>query len=480
MLPSESFVRPASALSRREFLRASALALGVAATAPALLRGQDLNSKLNIAGIGAGGKGDSDIQHCESQNIVAFCDTDETRTNAVRGRNPKAKYFRDFRQMFDQMAAGIDAVTISTPDHTHAVVAALAMSLGKHVYCQKPLTQTVYDARYLRDLARQKKLVTQMGNQGSAADGFRRAVECIQAGLIGAVREAHVWSNRPVWPTGMPLPEGSDPVPATLDWDVWVGPSPMRAYKDRAYTPFAWRGWTDFGTGALGDMACHTANLPFRALKLGYPSRIEAKSAAFNGVSFPLDSTVRFEFPAREGLPPVTLHWYDGGRPLPDDPYRHDGSNKPPKAITADVEALRGEVPPSGCLLIGEKGKVFSPDDYGARFYVKFNDDREFSPARTHPAVTAIPQSLPRNAHPGNSDQRQHLEWLAAIRANQPELCYSNFGVSGYLTEIILLGCVALRVGKPLEWDGPNMVATNAPEAAPFIRPPMRAGWKLA
>jgi predicted dehydrogenase len=467
--------------TRRDFLRTTALVLGAAATTgPALLRGQNLNSKLNIAGIGAGGKGDSDIRHCESENIVACCDTDESQAKGVRQRNPNAKYFRDFRKMFDEMGSGIDAVTVSTPDHTHAVAATLAMSLGKHVYCQKPLTQNVYEARYLRDLAKQKKLVTQMGNQGSAEDGLRRAVECIQAGLIGPVRQLYVWSNRPVWPSAMPMPGTPDPVPASLDWDQWIGPAPMRPYKNGVYSTFNWRGWTDFGTGALGDMACHTANMPFRALKLGYPTLIEAESSEFNGVSYPLASHIRFEFPQREGLVPVTFHWYDGGKPKPNDPYRHDGSNKPPKDITADVEAMRGEVPGSGCLLIGDKGKIFSPDDYGSQFFLKLSDEKEFTPARNHAAVTAIPQTIPRNKEQGDSDKRQHLEWLAAIKQNKPDLCYANFDIAAYLTEIILLGCVALRVGKRLDWDGPNMVAKNAPEAAKFVRPPMRAGWKLA
>jgi hypothetical protein len=472
---------PRPSFTRRDFLRTTALAFGAAATTgPYLVRGQNLNSKLNIAGIGGGGKGDSDIRHCEGENIVAICDAAEKHCAGARGRNPNAKFYRDYRKMFDEMGKGIDAVTVSTPDHNHAVAAGMAMKLGKHVYCQKPLTQTVYEARVLRDLAKRQKVVTQMGNQGSAEDGLRRAVECIQAGLIGPVRTLYVWSNRPVWPQGMPRPTGEDPVPADLDWDMWLGPAQLRPYKgDRTYHDFNWRGWVDFGTGALGDMACHTANMPFRALKLGYPTLIEAETSGFNGESYPLASKIRFEFPAREGLQPATFWWFDGGKPKANEPYRHDGSNKPPKEVTADVEALTGEVPGSGCLLIGDKGKIFSPDDYGAQFFLKLKDEKEFASAKNHAAVAAIPQSIPRNPTQGDSDKRQHLEWIKAIKDNNPELCYSRFDVAAYLTEIILLGCIAIRVGKKLDWDGPNMSAKNAPEAAKFVKPVMRPGWTL-
>ena len=221
------------------------------------------------------------------------------------------------------------------------------------------------------------------------------------------------------------------------------------------YHPFVWRGWQDFGTGALGDMACHTANMPFRALKLGYPTEIEATSSAMNRESYPLKSTIRFEFPAREGLPPVTFWWYDGGNPKPDHPYDHDGSNKPPKDVLADVQDMMDKIPGSGCLLIGDNGKLFSPDDYGAQFFVKLKGEKELTDGKNHDAVKAIPQVIPRNAFQGSADQRQHLEWIAACKGGPPG--YSDFDIAAYLTEIILLGCVALRVGKKIEWDGPNM-----------------------
>ena len=366
------------------------------------------------------------------------------------------------------------------------------MRMGKHVYCQKPLTHSIYEARLLRKLAKQYKVSTQMGNQGSSEDGLRLAVEIVQAGLIGPVRQVYVWTNRPIWPQGMDRPPGSDPVPPTLDWDTWIGPAPMRPYKAEwpdkpagggrrsrgsVYHPFVWRGWQDFGTGALGDMACHTANMPFRALKLGYPTEIEATSSVMNKETYPLKSTIRFEFPARDHLPPVTFWWYDGGNPKPDHPRDHDGSNKPPKDVLTDVYDMMDKVPGSGCLLVGDNGTLFSPDDYGAQFFVKLKGEKELTDGRNHEAVKAIPQLIPRNAFQGTGDHRHHLEWIAACKGGRPG--YSDFDIAAYLTEIILLGCVALRAGKKIEWDGPNMLAKNAPEAAEFIHRQYRKGWEL-
>jgi len=465
---------------------------------PTLLRGQNLNSKLNIAAIGAGGKGVSDTDCCDSENIYALCDVDADICAGQRQKYPQAKFYRDFRKLFDEAGRNIDAVTISTPDHCHAVVASAAMRLGKHVYCQKPLTQTIYEARYLRTLAQETRVITQMGNQGSSLDGFCRAVECIQAGLIGPVRQVHVWSNRPIWPQGIGRPEGSDPVPDSLNWDLWLGPAPVRPFKKGVYHPFNWRGWQDFGTGALGDMACHTVNLPFRALGLGYPTEVEAQAlGVMNTETYPLGSKIRFEFPARKFSVPAahkfffhrhhtieqaatTLWWYDGGQPLANNPSRHDGSNKPPRDVTADVEALLGKIPGSGCLLLGDKGKVFSPDDYGEQFFVKLNGDPKFINYKQHPALDSIPPAIPRNEFKGDTDRRHHLQWIAAIKRNDPELCCSRLAIGAPLTEIMLLGCVALRTGKKIEWDGPAMRAINAPEAAPYIRRENRAGWALA
>jgi hypothetical protein len=489
-------------LDRRNFLKTSTLAAGaVVFGVPTLLRAANLNSKVNIAAIGAMGKGQSDTDDCASENIVALCDMDSERCAPQRNKYADAKFYQDFRKMFDEMGKSIDAVTVSTPDHFHAIAASAAMRLGKHVYCQKPLVQTIYEARYLRDLAHEMRLVTQMGNQGSSADGLRRAVECIQAGIIGQVSEVHIWTNRPIWPQGMDRPADTDPVPASLDWDQWIGPAAMRPYN-KVYQPFNWRGWQDFGTGALGDMACHTVNMPFRALQLGYPTEIEAEAlGGMNRETYPIGSKIRFEFPARTAaIPaahrtffhrhdklafnPVTFTWYDGGKPSSDPKARggHDGSNKPPRELMTDIEEMLGEIPGSGCLLIGDKGKVFSPDDYGEQFFVKQTDDKKFTHYKKHPAATEemIPQSIPRNPFKGDSDLKHHLEWIAAIKDNKPETCYSRFAIGAQLAEIMLLGCVSLRAGKKIEWDGPNMAATNCPEAAPFIKRENRAGWVLA
>ena len=484
-------------LTRRQFLRYSSLAAGAAAATfylPAAPRKVSANEKLNIGFVGIGGKGRSDLEHCSGENVVALCDVDSNNLMGAHNRHPNAKTYRDFRKMLEAEEKNLDAVVIATPDHLHASVAAIAMRMGKHVYCQKPLTQTVYEARLLRQLAKENKVATQMDNQGSAEDGLRRAVEVVQAGVIGPVRQVYVWTNRPIWPQGMDRPPGEDPVPEALDWDLWLGPASKRPYKafwpgesspaskNRArrngiYHPFNWRGWQDFGTGALGDMACHTSNMPFRALKLGYPTQIEAECPSINKESYPLKSKIRFEFPARDGQPPVTFWWYDGGNAAAGQPYRHDGSNKPPAEVTGAIREMLDRVPGSGCLLIGDKGQLFSPDDYGAQFFVKLKDEKELTDGRSHEAVKAVPKTIPRNTHPGGGDPRHHLEWIAACKGGPA--AYSDFDIAAYLTEIILLGCVALRVGKKLEWDGPNMKATNAPEAAQFIKREFRQGWTI-
>jgi hypothetical protein len=469
---------PQGGYTRRQFLYTTAIAGAAAMTGCATVapRRISANEKLNIGVVGAGGKGSSDTDHCADENIVALCDVDKNTLAKRKEKYPNARTYQNWREMLKKEKT-LDAVIVSTPDHLHAMVAATAIRMGKHVYCQKPLVQTVYEARLLRKLAKEFGVVTQMGNQGSAEDGLRRAVEVIQAGLIGPVREVHVWSNRPVWPQGMERPPGADPVPATLDWDGWLGPAKFRPFKKDVYHTFKWRGWQDFGTGALGDMACHTANMPFRALKLGYPTEVEAWTSPMNKETYPLKSKIRFQFPARENLVPVAFWWYDGGNPKPDNPYAHDGNNKPPTTVTADVEAMMGSVPGSGCILVGDKGKIFSPDDYGANFFVKLTDDKEFVASKNSDAVKAIPQTIPRNAFQGDTDKRHHLEWIAGCKGGPTP--YSNFDVAAYLTEIILLGCVAMRTGKKLEWDGPNMRATNAPEADLYIKRDNRKGWSI-
>ncbi|MCD6338364.1 MAG: Gfo/Idh/MocA family oxidoreductase [Verrucomicrobia bacterium] len=464
-----------NATSRREFLRTASLATGAATIGfPQILLAQGALNKLNIAQIGAGGKGASDTDCCASENIVALCDADRNQAAGQLRKYPKAKYYQDFRKMLDEIGKSLDAVIVSTPDNLHAAAASLAMRMGKHVYVQKPLTCSVYEARYLRHLAREMNVVTQMGNQGSSESGLRRAVEVIQAGVIGPVREVHVWSNRPIWPQGIDRPKGEDPVPPNLNWDLWIGPAPWRPYKKGVYHPFKWRGWQDFGTGALGDMACHTANMPFRALKLGYPTEIEAESSPMNNETYPLTSKIRFEFPARPGMPPVRFWWYDGN---PGE--KRVKIYRPGREVTKEVVDMMGKLPGSGCLVIGDNGKLFSPDDYGARFYLCLKGEKEFVDGNKHEATRNIPQRIPRNTYPGGTDKRHHIEWLEAIKQGNPGLCYSRFDIAAYLTEIILLGCVALRARQKLVWDGPNMRAVNTRVADKYVKRMFRAGWRL-
>ncbi len=467
--------------TRRDFLKSSSLLTGgVILGAPYFARTQNANSKINVACIGVGGKGgsDSDSAFKLGGNIVALCDIDSNTLNgkdkSLKDRATKesrtydAKLYKDWRKMFDELGKSIDAVTVSTPDHVHGVAGITALRLGKHVYCQKPLTQTVWEAREMRRLANEKKVATQMGNQGSGESGLRRAVEVIQAGVIGAPRELHVWTNRPIWPQGLDRPKGEDPIPPNVDWDLWLGPAQNRPFKKDVYHGFKWRGWYDFGTGALGDMACHTVNMPFRALKLGYPTGVELEVASrVYPETFPLTSRIRFDFPEREGLPPLKFWWYDGN------PKTKDLSPLRPNAeLTREIVSQRGELPGSGCLVVGEKGKLFSPDDYGARFSVILNDEKEYVSSDKHEACKAVAQSIPRS--PGH-DQ----EWFAMMKGGPA--AYSNFDVAAYLTETILLGCVALRVGvgRKLEWDGPNMRAKNEPAAEQFVRRQNRKGWEV-
>src|SRR5687768_15030884 len=443
---------PQQNLSRRRFLKYSSLAGAAAFGAPYIMRAQDQPAinKLNIAVIGAGGKGAGDTDACATENIVALCDVDQKTLDGRKEKYPNAKLYKDYRRMLEEMKE-IDAVIVSTPDHHHAPASIMAMKMGKHVYCQKPLTHSVYEARMMRQIAAQQKVATQMGNQGSAESGLRRAVEVIQSGAIGGVRQVHVWSNRPIWPQGMDHPKESMPVPEGLDWDLFLGPAPERPYHS-AYHPFKWRGWQDFGTGALGDMACHTANMPFRALKLGYPTEIEAESSGINKETYPKSSKIRFEFPAREGMPPLTFWWYDGGWKPSD-----DTAERVLSYITTqkDREGKPRErrLPGSGCLLIGDKGHLFSPDDYGAQFHLL--------PQKDFAGFEGPSETIPRS--PGH-----YKEWVEACRGGAP--AYSNFDVAAYLTEIILLGCVALQTGKKLEWDGPAMKAKNAPESAKYVK----------
>lgn len=457
-------------ITRRSFIGKTGLGLGSALFAgPAIVRGQNLNSRIRLGCIGVGGKGSSDVLENAAcgLDVVALCDVDDGPLNKMAANFPGAAKFKDFRIMLEKMDRDIDAVTVSTPDHVHGVAGIMAMSMGKHIYCQKPLTQTVWESRVMRDLARKNKLATQMGNQGSAQGGLRRAVEIIHAGVIGNPLELHVWSNRPIWPQGLDRPAGEDPVPAGLDWDLWLGPAKKRPFKNKVYHAFNWRGWTDFGTGALGDMACHGVNMPFRALKLGYPTRVECEIASrMHAETYPLTSRVRFDFPEREGLPPLKFWWYDGAPRGTVKPLRPDAD------LTREIVGWRKKLPGSGCLIIGDKGRLFSPDDYGATSHLLLNDEKEFASITQHEACLAIPESIPRS--PGHQQ-----EWVDMIKGGPA--AYSNFEIAAYLNEIILLGSIAHQIGEgmPIDWDGPNMKSANMPDAvARIVKREYRAGWE--
>jgi predicted dehydrogenase len=473
-----------SRITRRRFLQVSAAAgAGYFFTASALSAegaASGPNGKLYFAGIGVGGKGSGDVSQAgKLGEVVALCDIDENNLGNKAKEFARAKKFFDFRQMLEKMGKEIDAVTVSTPDHTHAAASIMAMKMKKHVYCQKPLTHTVYEARQMREVAKQMGVATQMGNQGSAASGLRRAVELVQAGVIGPVRAAHVWTNRPVWPqapkvTARP-PEA--PVPASVHWDEFIGPAPFRPYAEYpegqsrrrsrgAYHPFNWRGWWDFGTGALGDMACHTANLAFRALKLGYPASVVADATDLNPETYPSSAKVTFQFPAREDMPPVTFTWYEGRR---DDKKLLPPEDLVKKAISIDTNPRHGgKLVDSGSILVGDKGILYSPDDYGAEFFLY--------PAQDFEKVNKTkPEKLPVN---GKGDGGMKAEWVEAIRGGPR--AYSNFDFAAMLTETILLGNIAIRLtGEKLDWDGPSLKFTNNTKANQYLHYEYRKGWTL-
>jgi predicted dehydrogenase len=446
-------------MTRRQFLRDTSLAGVGFWVAGGLTRAESKspNEKLNIAGVGVGGKGSSDIDQAgRVGNVVALCDIDDNTLDKKASHFTAAKKYNDFRKMFDEMGDKIDAVTVSTPDHTHAPASVMAMKLKKHVYCQKPLTHTVYEARVMRETAKQMGVCTQMGNQGTAEEGVRRAVEIIRAGVLGGVKEAHVWTNRPIWPQAPQVTERPKPAecPKHVHFDLFLGPAPERPYAP-GYHPFAWRGWWDFGTGALGDMACHTANMAFMALKLGYPTSVQAESGPLNPETYPGWARVVWEFPARGDMPPVKVFWYEG---------KKDG-----KKVLPPEELLKGRnVTDSGSLLVGEKGVLYSPNDYGAHYELP-EDVRE--------AANRVEKTLPRN---GRGDDGMKEEWVRAIKAGKPEIAMSNFDYAGMLTETVLLGNVAIRAqGKKLDWDGPNFKITNDSEANNFLKTEYRSGWTL-
>jgi predicted dehydrogenase len=418
--------------------------------------------RLNIAGIGVGGMGGVYLRNMESENIVALCDVDEGFAAKTFARYPNAKRYRDFRRMLEREKS-VDAVVIGTPDHTHAAIAMAAIRLGKHVYCAKPLTRTIHEARLLARAARDAKVATQMSVQSSASEESAAVCDWIWSGLIGAVREVHVWSDRPVWPQGCKRPAETRPVPTTLDWDLWLGPAPARPYHP-AYHPFVWRGWWDFGTGALGDMGCHALHTIFRALKLGHPQRAHATGSTsvevgleqgVEGVrlkitraatpeSPPVASMVTWDFPARGVSPPVRMTWYDGGL-------------KPPRP--PELEADR-KLEDDGVIYNGEKGTILSG----------FTGEPALIPAAKSQDMAPPPKAAHRTLG-------HYQEWIDACKGGRPATC--EFDFASRVTETALLGNLAVRTGKLLEWDAESMRISNDADANRFVEEPYRAGWAI-
>ncbi len=459
--------------SRRTFVKVAATTAFACNYVPSQVFGA--NSRINVAGIGVGGKGSSDVMGADKHGakIVALCDVDLSRgarlIDFFTENDDKVKVYKDFRKMLEEMDKDIDAVTVSTPDHVHAPASLLAMQMGKHCYTQKPLTWSVHEARLMTEVAAKKGVVTQMGNQAHAGEPIRRAVELINAGIIGDVTEAHVMTNRPIWPQGMSsFPVKAD-IPKHLDWDLWLGPAPKRDFA-KGILPFNWRGWWDYGTGALGDMACHTLNMPFMGLDLFDPTSVVAETSGHNKETYPAKCKITFEFPEYKGRPALTMYWYDGGEKPDRDlfPKRSQIKDKNGKEIVADTRAY-ARLLNTGSLVVGDKGSFFSPGDYGqdARHTGLLSGDK-------YTLVGDIEQEVEFPESPG------HFTELAnAIKGGPAPI--SNFpNYAGPLTETILLGNLAVYAdGKKIEWDAKNMVPTNAPEVAHIVRKEYHNGYEI-
>jgi predicted dehydrogenase len=448
--------------SRRNFLTTSgAVALSFAIVPRRVLGGPGFTAPsdtVNIASIGVGGMGGGDVATLSrlGVNFIALCDVDDERAAGSFQAHPHAKRYKDFRQMLDREAKNIDAVTVSTPDHIHAVAAMAAVRAGKHIYCQKPLTHTLHECRELTKAARTADVATQMGNQGHASEGTRLTNEWIQAGVIGDVREVHVWSDRAggMWKQGIGRPTEMPRVPTTLAWNLWLGPARERPYHP-LYAPVGWRGWREFGTGPLGDMGCHIIDHPFWALKLGAPSHVEARVTLEGSLltdnqpnfeTYPIAAIVYYEFPARENLPAVHMTWYDGGL-MP---------SAPPELAAGE------QLPTNGVLYIGSKGKMFHGSHGGMP---------QLLPRALYEEAAKVPKTMPRS--PGHYE-----EWVAACKGGPRTV--SNFDYAGPMTEVVLLGVLALRApGRRLAWDSKQQKITNAPELNQFVHTEYRTGWTL-
>ncbi len=432
-----------SKVSRRGFIGTTATALAGLTVVPSYavsgLGHIPPSDKLNIAGIGIGGKGKVNLRNMPGQNMVALCDVDWDYAAPVFETYPKAKKWKDFREMLDKQK-DVDAVVIATPDHTHAVIAMMAMQMGKHVYCQKPLTHSVWEARQLTEAAKKYKVATQMGNEGHSSDEVREVAELIHSGVIGDVAEVHATTNRPIWPQGLHRPEEEQKIPKKLDWDLFIGTADYRPYNE-AYHPWSWRAWWDYGTGALGDMGCHVLDVPFYALQLKYPVRVNASSTVVNTESAPQASKIEFVFPARKNLPycalpELKITWYDGGIT----PGRTLGL---PEGISLDQVNL----------YVGTKGKIISAN-YGENYKVLLDDYKK--PLQT---IERVPD------HPLGGG-RHEMDWVRACKedADSRKETASNFDFAGPLTEMVLMGNLAVRLqglNRELEWNGESMKFKN-------------------
>jgi len=448
-------------VSRREFMTSAAVAAGAIAIVPSHVLGAKNgiaapSDTVNVAQIGSGGKGRQDCILAEKAGakITALCDVDSLRAGRLfKAHEKTAKIFKDFRKLLDKMGSDIDAVIVSTPDHMHARITLQAMQMGKGVYCQKPLTRTVQEARIITQAAAKYKVATQMGNQGHSSGGNQLTAEFLRAGAIGTVREVHIWTDRPIkwWPQGMAAPTEKQPPPDSLDWDLWLGVAPQRAYH-KSYLPFVWRGWVGFGTGALGDIACHSMDSPFFCLGLGAPSSVKATCSKFNKFSFPNWSIIEYKFPAVGDRQAVKMVWYDGGK-------------MPPRP--EELEKGR-RWPSGGVMYVGDKGKMLGGG--GGSFC-------QIIPEKKRSAFPKPPQTLPRlGGH--------YSDWLAACKGatkdGKPIVPGSNFSYSGPLTESVLLGNAALYYpGEELKWDSKKMTFTNKPQADVLLTSEYRQGWKL-
>ena len=483
--------------TRRDFLKTATVAgagfMVGAGNAHKIARASALQS-IAVACFGVGGKGGGDVGNAAAYGkIVAICDVDKNTLDGQGTNYPDAKKYADFRDVFAEMGDKFDAMTCSTTDHMHTAISAMGLKAKKHCYTQKPLTRTIGEARYLGNLARENGVCTQMGNQGSSLDSVRRGAAQVRAGVLGELKEVHVWTNRPVWPQGpnrdMTLEKFSkqireeDPDIAedeiaekeeqikkaleTLDWKLWLGTAPYREYWPGVYHSFSWRGWWDFGSGSLGDMACHTANLPYAACELKNPTSVVAESSGHDYNSFPASSRIWYEFPANDWRGPLPYTWYDS-------------KQTPPKELLAKYGI---EPTSSGALIVGEKGVLFSPNDYGGDYYLKAEGGAEL-PELPGVEFRAAPE------YNGDFDRRNQLEWFTAMWEGKPELCWSSFSDrGGPLTETILLGNLAVwaaaepgKRGEKIEWDAEKLLVKNidslkTPGVAELVRPKYQPGY---